>query len=178
MRTQNKRQKVAEWGEKSRHMTELSVEKGKWWLNKIEKPDSTLTKKGEHEAQREHKTLSLNKKGRGEDMEQWEPESQRIYKKELGHPIFAFTIAHVLPEAHCPLTVGLCERARHSLSYYTASPTHKPRKEPGCMWVRWRGRRGWRGEMYSMIYTKPLEEHGHHVECCGETHWYGECSHD
>lgn len=80
-------------------------------------------------------------------MEQREPESQHDREKELGHPILAFTIAHVLPEAHCPLTVGLCERARHSLSYYTASPTHEHRKEPGRMWV---GRRG-RGESREII---------------------------
>lgn len=54
--------------------------------------------------------------------------SARERAKELGHPILAFTIAHVLPEAHCPLTVGLCKRAWHSLSYYTASPTRKHRK--------------------------------------------------
>lgn len=62
-----------------------------------------------------------------------------VIEKELGHPILAFTIARVLPEAYCPLTVGLCEKARHSLSYYTAAPTCKHRKEPWCMWVRLRG---------------------------------------
>lgn len=59
-------------------------------------------------------------------------------EKELGHPVSAFTMARVLPEADCPLTVGLCERPRHSLSYYPASPSHKRRK-PGCMWVMQRG---------------------------------------
>lgn len=83
--------------------------------------------------------MSLDKKGGGKNVEQRELESQRRGEKELGHPILAFTIARVLPEAYCPLTVGLCERAQHSFSYYTASPTHKHRKKPGCMWVRRRG---------------------------------------
>lgn len=101
--------------------------------------------------------------------------ASRGTEKELGHPILAFTIACVLPEAHCPLTVGLCERTRHSLSYYTASPTREQRKEPGCMRVRLRG--GWGGEEknYSMIYTsKPLEGYGHHAEYCGGIDWCGE----
>lgn len=55
----------------------------------------------------ESQTLSLDRKGGGENVEQREPESQRGREKELGHPILAFTIARVLPEAHCPLTVGL-----------------------------------------------------------------------
>lgn len=109
----------------------------------------------------------------GENVERRESESHSDVE-ELGHPILAFTIARVLPEAHCPLTVGLCERARHILSYYTASPTHKHRKEPGCMWVR---QRGWGGEenYYSMIHTsKPLVRHGHRVEYCGGIYWYGQ----
>lgn len=63
-------------------------------------------------------------------------------REELGHPILAFTIARVLPEAHCPLTVGLCKRALHSLSIYRAAPTWKHRKSPACasMWVGIRGR--------------------------------------
>lgn len=91
-----------------------------------------------HAQRKESETLSLDKKVGGENVEQRESESQRD-REELGHPILVFTIARVLPEAHCPLTVGLCERARHTLSYYTASPTRKHRKEPGCMWVRQRG---------------------------------------
>lgn len=113
--------------------------------------------------------MSLEKKGGGENVEQRGTESQR----DLGHPILAFTIACVLPEAHCPLTVGLCERFRHSLSYYTASPTRKQRKEPGCVWV---SRRGWgeRRKEYSMVYTlKPLQRHGHHVQYCCEIYWCG-----
>lgn len=89
----------------------------------------------------------MKKKGGGENVEQRGPKSQQDRAKELGHPILAFTIARVLPEAHCPLTVGLCERARHSLSYYIASPTRKHRKEPGCVWVR---RGGW-GERRKII---------------------------
>lgn len=68
-------------------------------------------------------------------------------EKELGHPILAFTMARVLPEADCPLTVGLCERPLHSLSPYTASLRHEHRTEPGCMWVM---QRGW-GERGIMI---------------------------
>lgn len=46
-------------------------------------------------------------------------------EKELGHPILASTMGRLLPEADCPLTVGLCERPLHSLSDYTASLRHK-----------------------------------------------------
>lgn len=47
-------------------------------------------------------------------------------EKELGHPILASTtMGRLLPEADCPLTVGLCERPLHSLSHYTASLRHK-----------------------------------------------------
>lgn len=122
----------------------------------------------------ESQTLSLDKKGGGENVEQREPESQRGREKELGHPILAFTIARVLPEAHCPLTVGLCERALHSLSYYTLSPTCKHRKG-ARVHVGEAERMRREGKNYSMIYTsKPLEGHGHHVEYCGGIYWWGE----
>lgn len=58
-----------------------------------------------------------------------------VMEKELGHPILAFTMACVLPEADCPLTVGLCERPLHSPSYYAASLRRRQRKEPGRMWA-------------------------------------------
>lgn len=79
-------------------------------------------------------------------------------EKELGHPTLAFTMGRVFPEADCPLTVGLCERPLHSLSYYTASLTRRHRKEPGCMWVMQRGWMGGGGRnYYSMTHIKALD---------------------
>lgn len=104
----------------------------------------------------------------------WSKGSRKAREKELGHPILAFTIARVLPEAHCPLTVGLCERALHSLSYYTLSPTCEHRKG-ARVHVGEAERRRREEKNYSMIYTsKPLEGHGHHVEYCGGIYWCGE----
>lgn len=69
---------------------------------------------------------------------------------------------------------AFCERALHSLSYYTPSPTCEHRKGARvhvCEAERMRREE----KNYSMIYTsKPLEGHGHHVEYCGGIYWCGE----
>lgn len=90
--------------------------------------------------------------------------------KELGHPILASTMGGVLPEADCPLTVGLCERPLHSLSYFTASLRLEHRKEPGCMWVM---QRGWGSEELLFHDTHPrcgrgFDEHCGGVRCHGD----------
>lgn len=69
----------------------------------------------------------------------------------MGHPISAFTMARVLPEADCPLTVGLCERPLHSLSYYAASLTQA---QKGA-WVHvGDAKRMGGGDYYSMTHIK------------------------
>lgn len=88
-----------------------------------------------------------------------------VMEKELGHPILAFTMACVLPEADCPLTVGLCERPLHSPSYYAASLRRRQRKEPGRMWADAQ-RMG--GRYYSMTHITALDGAltSSVVECC------------
>lgn len=120
------------------HYTVYYEELKMWKVEKNTKPDNTSTKKlvgawGERDLERQEQVWRRECGAGGE----------RYTEKQSGHPILAFTMLHVLPEAHCPLTVGLCERAVHSLarSYYPAAPTRRLRKKPGaCGWAESTGR--------------------------------------
>lgn len=118
----------------------------------------------------------MRKQGRDKNVERAEKVSV-IAKELLGHPVLVFTIHNSscsprgLLSTHCGLFVK--RPGWHSLSYYTAAPTHEHRKKPWCMWVRLRG---WaeRVKNYSMIYTsKPLEGYAHPDEYYTGIYWCG-----
>lgn len=74
--------------------------------HKREKPVNADTKETS-ESMKRVKPRASTKRAEEKNVEQRGTKSERGGEREMGHPILALTIAHVLPEAHCPLTVGL-----------------------------------------------------------------------